>query len=231
MDQRPITRRATGLAGIGAAVLFGVGNALWAFDQPHAGASTRTILAFYKHTSGGIIAGASLSLVSCALLVLFASGVRAILREHEGDDLFATTAFGGVLLLIGAGLGAETINMVGALRAGDDQLTPELARVLFEISYVLGYNAAGVGIGVALLATSTIALRTRGLLPRWFALPLLIAGLAFLTPLSRFLLAPAVLLLIAVSAQLLRTPTSRHGPQPPRATRLFPSTPSSPSRI
>jgi len=209
MEQRLTTRRVTGLAGLGAAVLFGTGNALWAFDQPDAGASTRTILAFYKHTSGRIIAGASLSLVSCALLVLFASGVRAILREHEGDDLFATTAFGGVLLLIGAGLGAETINMVGALRAGDGQLTPELARALFEISYVLGYNAPGVGIGIVLLAVAAVALRAHTLLPRWLALLLLIAGLVFLTPLSRFLLAPAVLLLVAVSAQLLRTPTSR----------------------
>lgn len=203
-DQRLVRRRATGLAGFAVVVLFGAGSALWAFEQPDAGAPAGEIVAFYTDGSGRIIAGASLSLVSLPMLVLFASGVRAILQEHEGDDLLATTAFGGALLLVAAGLGAETINMVGALRADDGQLTQELGQALFEISYVLGYNAAGVGIGTLLLATAAVALRARALLPRWLALVLLVIGFAFITPLSRFLLGPSVLLLAAVSAQLLR---------------------------
>jgi hypothetical protein len=204
VDQRLTTRRVTGLAGLGTAILFSLGNALWAFEQPNAGASTREILAFYTGTSTRIIAGASLSLLAVALFILFASGVRAILREHEGDDLFATAAFGGALLLAAAGLGAETINMVGALRADGGQLTPELGRALFEISYVLGYNGAGVGIGIFVLAIAIVALRARALLPRWLALFLLIIGLAFFTPLSRYLLAPSILVLAVVSVQLLR---------------------------
>jgi hypothetical protein len=211
-DQRLFTRRATGLAGLGVAVLFGVGNALWALDQPNAGAPAREIVHFYTDTSARIIAGASLSLLGAALFVLFASGVRAILREHEGDDLFATTAFGGALLVIAAGLGAETINMVGALRADDGQLTPELGRALFEISYVLGYNGAGVGIGIFVVAIAAVALRARVLMPRWLALVLLVVGVAFITPLSRFLLAPSVLLLAAASAQLLRASAPEPSP-------------------
>ena len=202
-------RRVTGLAGLAVAVLFGAGNALWAFDQPGAGASARAILAFYAHTSTRIVLGASLSLAAVAAFVLFASGIRAILRELEGDDLLATTAFGGALLVGAVGLGAETINMVGALRAGDGQLTPELGRALFEISYVLGYDAAGVGIGVLLLAIAAVALRSRALLPRWLALLLPIVGVACITPLSRYLVAPLVLLLAVTSAQLLRTSAAR----------------------
>jgi hypothetical protein len=99
-DQRLLTRRATGLAGLGVVILFDVGNALWAFEQPTAGAPAREIVAFYADNSAWIIAGGSLSLLSIALLVFFASGVRAILREHEGDDLLATIAFGGALLLV-----------------------------------------------------------------------------------------------------------------------------------
>jgi hypothetical protein len=194
----------TGFAGLGVAVLFGVGNALWALEQPGGGASTQEIVAFYTDTSTRIIVGASLSLLAVALFVLFASGIRAILREVEGDDLFATAAFGGSLLLVAAGLGAETINMVGALRAGDGQLTPELSRALFEISYVLGYNGAGVGIGILLLSIATVALRARALMPRWLALLLLLVGCAFITPLCRYLLGPSVLLLLVVSVQLLR---------------------------
>jgi hypothetical protein len=103
------------------------------------------------------------------------------------------------------GLGAETINMEGALRAYDGQLTPGLARALFEISYVLGYNGAGVGIGIFVLAIAVVALRARALLPRWLAFFLLVAGVAFITPLSRFLVGPSILLLAAGSVQLLRT--------------------------
>jgi hypothetical protein len=69
-----------------------------------------------------------------------------------------------------------------------------------------GYNAAGVGIGIVGLVVAAVALRSKTLMPRWLALLLLVAGLAFLTPLSRFLLGPAVLLLAVVSANLLRAP-------------------------
>ena len=99
--------------------------------------------------------------------------------------------------------------MVGAWRAADGQLTPELGRALFETSYVLGYNGAGVGIGILLLATTTVALRARALMPRWLALLLGVAGLAFLTPLSRYLLAPSILLLVVASVQLLRNEGAR----------------------
>lgn len=139
-------------------------------------------------------------LVTVAAFVLFASGIR----ELEGDDLLATTAFGGALLAMASGLGAETINMVGALRAHDDQLTQELARAVFEISYVFGYNAAGVGIGIFVITIGAVALRARALLPRWLALLLLVVGFAFITPLARFLLGPSILLLAAGSVQLLR---------------------------
>lgn len=197
-------RRFTGLAGLGTAILFGVGNALWAFDQPEGGATAGEVLAFYQGDSGWVIAGASLSLLSVASFVFFASGLRAILREREGDDMLATAAFGGALLLAAAGLGAETINMVGAFRAEDGTLTPQLGQALFEISYVLGYNGAGVGLGILLLATAAVALRARALMPTSAAAVLLVIGLAFVTPLARFLLAPSLLLLIGVSIRLLR---------------------------
>jgi hypothetical protein len=103
-------------------------------------APRRARCAFYTDSSGWIVAGGSLSLLAIVLVVLFASGVRAILREYEGDDLFATTAFGGA----------------------------------------------------------------QALMPRWLALLLCVVGLAFLTPLSRYLLAPSILLLVVASVQLLR---------------------------
>lgn len=61
-----------------------------------------------------------------------------------------------------------------------------------------------MGIGILLLAIAAVALRARALMPRWLAFLLLVVGLAFITPLSRFLLGPSVLLLAVVSVQLLR---------------------------
>jgi len=192
----PAVDRNAALSGIAVAVLFGAGNALWAFEQPDPGASGGELVGFYTDTSDRIIAGASMSLVSIALFVFFVSGLRRVLVDAEGDDVLANTAFGGALLGIGAGLGAETINMVGALRAADGELSEPLAQALFEISYVLGYNAAGVGIGVLVLATAAVALRRGVLLPRWLAVLALPLGIALLTPLSQFVVGPSILLLV-----------------------------------
>src|SRR3954465_13574225 len=84
-------RRATGLAGIAGALLFGTGSALWGFDQPDAGASVEEIVRFYSEASGRIVVGGSLSLLAVATVLVFASGARTILRDAEGDDLLANT--------------------------------------------------------------------------------------------------------------------------------------------
>jgi hypothetical protein len=160
-NQRLSTRRLTGLAGLGTAILFGVGNALWAFDQPDGGASAKEVVSFYTSDSSWIIAGAqpqpSLDRAFCPLRERGAGDSS----RARGWDMFATAAFGGALLLVAAGLGAEASNMVGALRADDGSLTPQLGRALFEISYILGYNGAGVGMGILALATAGVVWRTR----------------------------------------------------------------------
>jgi hypothetical protein len=197
------------LSGVAVALLFGAGNALWAFEMPDPGAPASEVVDFYRDASSRIVAGASISLVAIAFFIVFASALRSALAEVEGDDLLGTVAFGGALLGAAAGLGAETINMVGALRADDGQLTEALGQTLFEISYVLGYNAAGVGIGVLALATAAVALRTGALLPRWLAIVTGLLGIALLTPLSQFALGPSILLLAVIAVQLLRTPDSK----------------------
>jgi hypothetical protein len=203
------SRRLATLSGVAVALLFGAGNALWAFEMPDPGAPASEVVDFYRDASSRIVAGASISLVAIALFIVFASALRSALAEAEGDDLLGTVAFGGALLGAAAGLGAETINMVGALRADDGQLTEALGQTLFEISYVLGYNAAGVGIGVLALATAAVALRTGALLPRWLAIVTGLLGIALLTPLSQFALGPSILLLAVIAVQLLRTPDSK----------------------
>jgi len=136
----PRIHRWAGLSAVGTAVLFSVANALWALEQPGPGASGPRLLHFYGDLSGRIVAGALLSLISIAMLVVSASALRSVLIELEGDELLASIAFGGTLLAAATGLGAETINMAAALRAGNGRLTASLAQALFDTSYVLGYN-------------------------------------------------------------------------------------------
>jgi hypothetical protein len=206
-------QRYAGWSGIAFVVLFGVGNAIWALDMPEAGAPAAELVDFYRDTSSRIIVGASLSMLAVAAFVLFSAALRRVLVEAVGDDLLATTAFGGALLGAAAGLGAETINMTGALRAEDDRLNEDLAQLLFEVPQVLGSITAGVGIGIFALATATLALRNDVVLSRWLAFAVAAVGIVLLTPLSRVnIVTGAAMLLIvaAISVSLLRRAPARH---------------------
>jgi hypothetical protein len=202
-DQRA-THRAVGLSGLVVVALFGVGNALWSIDIPRTGAPAREILDFYSGRSTRIVVGASLSLVAIGVFAYFGAALRTLLTQLEGDDVLGTTALAGVVLAGAAGLGAETINMVGAQRAGDGELNPELGRSLFEISQVLGFEAAGVGLGVLALAIAAVALRRGALAPRWLALVFAVIGVALLTPLARYAFPPGILALGVICALIYR---------------------------
>jgi hypothetical protein len=209
-------RRCAGLSAIAGAVLFGVGNALWAFEWPGAGAPAAKIVRFYHHASDRVIVGASLSLLAIAAIVLFAAAIRRVLAEAEGDDLLPTTAFGGALLGLAAGFAAETINMVGALRAQDGALTNALAQSLWELARVFGTYAGGIGLGVFALSTAAVALRTDLVLARPLAVAVALLGATLLTPASYYvgqLTGGAfILLALIIAVPLLRSPGKRATP-------------------
>jgi hypothetical protein len=204
--------RYAGWSGIAFVLLFGVGSAIWGLEMPNVGAPVAEVLDFYDETSDRIVVGASLSLLGIAAFMLFAAAVRSVLIEAGGEEALATAAFGGALLALAAGLGAETINMTAALRADDGELSGTLAQSLFEISQVLGSVGAGVGIGVFALASGISALRTGTVLPRWVGIVLVAVGIALLTPLSYVnVVSGSSMLLIAllVAVPLLRQPAER----------------------
>jgi hypothetical protein len=196
-------------SGLTFVVLFAVGNALWGFEAPEVGAPAAEVLHFYAETWQGIVVGASLSLLSIVAFTVFAAAVRRVLIEAEADDVLPTAAFGGALLALAAGLGAESINMVGGLRAESGELSEPLAQSLFETSQILGTVAAAVGIAIFALATATVAIRTRSVLPRWLALVIGLIGLSLLTPAARILEWPGgamLILALMVSLSFLRKP-------------------------
>jgi hypothetical protein len=204
------------LSGLVVFALFAAGNSLWAFEAPTlfdlapTDASPQEVVHLYEGTSTEIVIGASISLVSIAFFVWFG----AVLREHleylesgRGTGL-PLAAFGGVLLAVAAGIGAETINMVGALRAESHSgITPDTAQAYYDVSQILGFNAAGIGLAVTLAATAMVAIRANTLLPSWLAALTVIIALTLLTPLSRLTFSLAFLLLPVISVQLYREPS------------------------
>lgn len=199
--------RSAAWSGIAAAALFAAGNAIWALGMPSGGTPIAEVVDFYDERADRIVIGATLSVLAIAVFVLFAAAVRQVLIEAGGDEVLATTAFGGALLGMVAGLGAETTNMVAGLRARDGDLSDALAQSLFEISQILGSVGAGVGLGIFAVATAAVALRTGRVLPRPHALVILVAGIVLLSPLSHVNVLPgALMVLIAamIGVRLLR---------------------------
>jgi hypothetical protein len=204
------------LSGVAFVLLFVVGSALWGLPQPAIGADPGEIVDFYKDTSARILIGGSLSLVSIALLVWFGAVLRDALTEAESDHAtgLPLTAFGGILLLCAVGLGAETINMVGAVRAEDDGgLSPGAAQTYLDVSSAFGYWAAGAALAVAAASTALVAIRTGKILPRRFAWATLALAAVLMTPVlitpaGRFLFSLPLLLLGAISVSIYRERSS-----------------------
>ena len=211
MDE-DVTRRLTAWSGIAAATLFAIGNAVWALGMPSGGTPTDEIVSFYESRAVRIVVGASVSLLSLAVFVLFASALRSVIAWTSDDEVLATTAFAGLVLTVAAGVGAESVNMIGGLRAAEGQVDAALARSAHEISQMFGSVASGVGVGVFALAVAVAALRTGRLMPRYGAVISAVAGVAALTPVSYFNVVPATLLILVtltVSIALLRGPWPR----------------------
>jgi hypothetical protein len=196
------------LSGLAVFVLFAIGNGLWSFDIPATDAGGTELVEFYDERSTRIVVGASLSMIAIVLFVWFSALLRDRLELELGDRgaSLPTAVFGGAILAFTVGLGAETINMAGALRAGtDDGISPDLAQACFDISQILGFNAAGVGLATMVAATAVATLRGSLILPRSLVIPALILAVSLLVPgVVRATLVIAVLLLPLYSIRLYR---------------------------
>lgn len=206
------TRRLAGMSALAAAGLFAIGSAIWGLDMPDRGTPAEELLVFYEDKADRIVIGASISLLAIAIFLLTAAAFRRVLIDAHGDDVLATTAFAGALLGASAGVVAEGVNMMGALRAQDGELSGELARSLFEIPQMMGSYGAALGFGVFALATAFVAWRSGRVVPRYDVVLIAIIGLVLLSPLGHL---PAtagiglVLLGLILGFQMLRPPPVR----------------------
>jgi hypothetical protein len=212
-----------GASAVSAALIFAAANLLWVFSQPQPGASSNELLAFYDGHSTEVVVAALLSLVSYALLIGFASALRPILVDIEGDEILGNVAFGATIFAVAAGAGAETVNMAAGFRATDSELTGALATVFFDISYVFGSYVFAVGLGLLLFATSAVAVRRAALLPRWLAAVGLLISITLITPLAVvsagvWALGPPVVFIFAVGCLLLAHEHGGPAPWPQAAS-------------
>jgi hypothetical protein len=196
------------LSGLAVFALFAVGNLLWSINIPATDAGGAELATFYEDRSTQIIVGASLSILAVVLFVWFSALLRDRLELELGERgaSLPTAAFGGAILAFTVGLGAETINMAGALRAASDGgISPDAAQAYFDISQILGFNAAGVGLAALIAATSLATIRGSRILPPPLVIPTLILAVTLLIPVVvRFTLLLAILLLPLYSIRLFR---------------------------
>ena len=199
------------LSGLAFAVLFGSGSAIWALDQPARGAEGEEIVSFYGQTSTEILIGGTMSTVSMLFLVWFGAIVRERLIAAESSERGALpmVALAGTIITAAVGLGAETINMAGALSAEDGQLTKDTAQIYFDVSYALGAPSAGVGLAMVAVPIALISLRTGRFLRPWSAWLTLLVAVAMLTPAMltaafKALFAVVIFSLAALSIKLYR---------------------------
>ena len=210
MEASTRARRHAVVSGVVAALLFAIGNLIWALDMPEDGTAIAEVVSFYEDGADQIVIGGSLSLLSIAAGIWFAGAFRQVMTDDGADEFIANIAFAGLLLGLASGLIAEGINMIGGLRAQDDELTPELAQAVFEIPQMFGAPAGGIGFGVAAIAIAVAALRSGAVLGRRTAIVTAVVGVLLLSPLAHVnsVTGIAMILLLAmIVTALLRRPS------------------------
>lgn len=152
------------------------------------------------------------TMVSCALLVVFAAGLHRQLRQRTGgESLLPGIASGGLMLvavalLMGAGL---TTEFAFAFAAGEDAFVPET--VVFFGHWIGTVPWIWGGAGLAALAMTSASFR-HAAYPRWIGWTSLVLGglttFFLVSPLQYMAGMTGPLWLTIVSIGLLRT---RHG--------------------
>jgi hypothetical protein len=184
---------------------------LMVLNQPQTKESDATIVAYFashSHRAQGI-AGFFVFLAGVLLLLVFLSSLRERLVDREGGSgRLGSLAFG-------AGIGAATLWVVSMLLAnattfsaseGHFRVDPNTFRLLGDTAYYGWIAALAVG-AVVVWATSAVALRT-GVLPGWFAIVGVVAGVSMLFGYFFFPFFAWWIWVVLASVLLVRRPTA-----------------------
>jgi len=184
-----VVDRWTPLTGV-LSVACSVVGTLMVLSQPQDKDSNTAIVAYFADHSHRVrgIAGFFVFLAGILLLLVFLTALRERLLDREGG----TGRLGA--LTFGAGVGAATLWVVSMLLANATmfaasegkgfRVDPNTFRLLGDTAYYAWIAALAVG-AVVVWATAAAALRT-GVLPRWYGIAGVVAGVTMLFGLFYF---------------------------------------------
>jgi hypothetical protein len=159
---------------------------------------------FFTEDKSRVILGSMLLLVSVFFLIWFLGTLATASGRAEGADRrVSRIAYGGGLVgaaLIAAGM---SMNMMGAFRVDEQHsISDDVAVVYGDLSSILAFLAAAVGLSVLLAGVAVVNARTR-FLPAWLTWVSGIMAIGLFEPFFSFLFVIAFALWAAVVGSLL----------------------------
>jgi len=162
---------------------------------------TARFIAYWNSINGLVMTRVLLDIFECACLIVFAAGLRHLIRQARSDyEWIGTLAFGSALALSTVTLVAASLEGGAALDAINGPADPSAIRALSE-GYILIYQSIGC-ILIALFSASVgYATMATGVLPRWTGWIAYVAAILNLVAVPIGLsIAPIAVLTVAVIA-------------------------------
>jgi hypothetical protein len=128
---------------------------------------TAGYIAYWNSINGLVMLRVLLDIIECACLLVFAAGLRHLIRQARSDyEWIGTLAFGAALALGTVTLVAASLEGGAALDATSGPADPSAIRALSE-GYILIYQSIGCILIALFSAAAGYATMGIGVLPRW----------------------------------------------------------------
>jgi hypothetical protein len=163
------------------------------------------IAEYYADDSGKLIGAYFIDALGAFFLIWFAGSVRVALRAvEEPMGRLSAVAFGGAVAAAAMFLLFDIANMAAAFRADEDgAIDPVVAASLFDLGNIAFGIGAAIAASVFVAATALVALRSRAVIPAWFAwVSLLLALVLLIGPIAWAALIGFVIWILVMSIVL-----------------------------
>jgi hypothetical protein len=205
------------LAGVLFVVLVVVSILVGGFDSVDTNDSTAKVVDFWKDNDGRQAASALIGALALVPFLWFLGVLRSALRAAEGGTgRLAATAYAGGIVLAGFAAANSAIQFATAESVGD---VPPLVTQTLSTLYNDFFAGFPVGLGVLMLATALVILRTRVLAP-WLGWAALVIGIASFAGPAAFIAFLLTLVWIVIVSVILYQ--QQPGPTAPAAAPASP---------
>jgi hypothetical protein len=167
--------------------LFGlVATLLTLIDSPDFDATGEEILPYFEDDTGRILVGVFLYALASFVFLFFLGGFRQLLRAAEGgtgwlSNTALAAGIGGIAVLAAS----NAPSFVAALRADDEELTPDAAQTLFDLGG--GLYVFALPLMAAFIVAAGILIARTGVFARWLGWVGVAIGITLLVPFISFI--------------------------------------------